>query len=123
VSGYTTRIRPPVSVTERLKVQVAASYGYQGPLSAVEGDHYVPLEIGGAPEGDASHPDDTSNFWDEPHTLSGPDGQPAGSFVKDGYENWLHAQVCGGRLSLAAAQRRVLAGWYESFVADGRPSR
>jgi hypothetical protein len=121
VSGYTSRIRPPVAVTDRLKVIVAARYGYRGPLSAVEGDHYVPLEIGGNPEGDPARPDDTSNFWDEPHTLTGPDGQPAGSYVKDAYENWLREQVCSRRLSLAAAQHRILNGWYESYVADGRP--
>lgn len=117
VPGYTTQIRPPAAESEHLKVLAARAYGYAGPLSAVEGDHLVPLELGGNPESG----DDISNFWDEPHQLTGPDGAPAGSFVKDGYENWLHGEVCRGVMTLADGQRRILRGWYESFVADGRP--
>jgi hypothetical protein len=117
VPGYTTRVRPPDAESEHLKVLAARAYGFTGPLSAVEGDHLVPLELGGNPESG----DDISNFWDEPHQLTGPDGGPAGSFVKDGYENWLHGEVCRGSMTLADARGRIVRGWYESFVADGRP--
>jgi hypothetical protein len=117
VPGYTSTIRPPVAVSEHLKVLAARAYGYTGPLSAAEGDHLVPLELGGNPESG----DDISNFWDEPHVLTGPDGSPAGSTVKDGYENWLHGQVCRARITLADAQGRIRRGWYTSFVGDGRP--
>ena len=117
VAGFTTQIRPSVAESEHLKVLAAHAYAYAGTLSAVEGDHLIPLELGGNP----GSGDDISNFWDEPHQLTGPDGAPAGSTVKDGYENWLRGEVCRGRMTLADAQGRIRGGWYAAFVADGRP--
>jgi hypothetical protein len=117
VAGFTTGIRPSVAESKHLKVLAARAYAYDGSLSAVEGDHLIPLELGGNPESG----DDISNFWDEPRQLTGPDGAPAGSAVKDGYESWLRGEVCRGRMTLADAQRRIRGGWYESFLDDGRP--
>src|SRR5205823_5073451 len=61
-SGYTATVRPPVSVTDRIKVEQMAAYGLAGqPLSAAELDHLIPLELGGAPA-------DVANLWPEPWT-------------------------------------------------------
>lgn len=38
-----------------------------------------------------------------------------GFHEKDKVENWLHAQVCAGRLTLAAAQRLVARSWVDVY--------
>jgi hypothetical protein len=58
VSGYTTTVRPPESVTEAVKVRAMAAYGLAG-LGSYELDHLIPLELGGAPA-------DIRNLWPEP---------------------------------------------------------
>ena len=94
VVGYSTAVRPPVSVTEPIKAAVMHAYGDRGPPSEYELDHLVPLELGGAPR-------DLRNMWPEP---------TAAARVKDRRENALHRQVCAGLTSLAAAQQEM-AGW------------
>ena len=59
VVGYSTAVRPPVSVTEPIKAAVMHAYGDRGPPSEYELDHLVPLELGGAPR-------DLRNMWPEP---------------------------------------------------------
>jgi hypothetical protein len=70
-SGYTKSIRPPASITKAEKYANAASYGYTGPMSEVEYDHLVPLELGG-------DPNDPRNLWIEPGASPNP---------KDGVES------------------------------------
>jgi hypothetical protein len=86
----------------------------QGPLpetactpGAYEVDHLVSLELGGS--------NGIANLWPEA-------AEPRPGFhEKDRYENYLHAEVCAGRMPLQEAQRRIadncLAGW----EAAGRP--
>jgi hypothetical protein len=94
LSGYTTTVRPPASVTEPIKRAQLAAYGYADTkLSDYEEDHAIAIEVGGAP---ASR----TNLWPEPHSLSTAD---------DKLEGALHDDVCSGRLTLAAAQARLLA--------------
>jgi hypothetical protein len=88
--GWTRTIRPPVSYTNDLKLKQMREYGRRGAPSAYQEDHLVSLELGG-------HPTDPRNLWPEPY--------PRASVV-DGIENELNAQVCSGKLSLEAAQRR-----------------
>jgi hypothetical protein len=91
--GWTRTIRPPVSYTNDLKRKGLRAYGLRGPPSRYQEDHMISLELGG-------HPTDPRNLWPEPY--------PRASAV-DRRENGLNAQVCGGALSLAEAQRRESA--------------
>ncbi|HEX7610389.1 MAG TPA: hypothetical protein VF380_06940 [Solirubrobacteraceae bacterium] len=98
-SGYTRTIRPPESVTGAEKRASLAAYGDSGPLRAFEYDHLVSLELGGAAN-------DPRNLWPEPGATPNP---------KDGLENRLHAMVCSGRITLAAAQRQIAGNWVASY--------
>lgn len=91
--GWTRTIRPPVSYTNDLKRTGLRAYGLRGPPSVYQEDHLISLELGGDPT-------DPRNLWPEPY--------PRAADV-DQIENDLNAQVCGGRLSLAEAQRRESA--------------
>ena len=48
-SGWTATIRPPVSYTNNLKIQQMVLYEETGSPSNYEEDHFIPLELGGAP--------------------------------------------------------------------------
>lgn len=82
-------------VTERLREDVAASYGvslnvpYREPGS-FEIDHLIPLELGGS--------NAVSNLWPEPWP---------GNTVKDVAENALHRAVCDKTISLAFARAEM----------------
>src|SRR5713226_10375703 len=60
VSGYTQTVRPPVSVTEPIKIERMHAYGFTDSLSNYELDHLIPLELGGATA-------DIRNLWPESH--------------------------------------------------------
>ncbi len=105
VSGYTASIRPPTSYTNPLKQQSIRLYGYADTnMSDYEEDHLISLEIGGSPAA-------VQNLWAEPHNGT------YGSFVKDGFENHLHSQVCNGAMTLAEAQREISTNWVQSYLA------
>ncbi len=70
----------------------------------------IPLEVGGDSR-------DPRNLWPEPRG-----GEPnAGE--KDRLENYLHAQVCAGRMMLADAQRAMATDRVSAWAAAGRPWR
>jgi hypothetical protein len=103
-TGYTKSIRPPASISAAEKRGNAAAYGYTGPLSGIEYDHLVPLELGG-------DPNDPRNLWVEPGASPNP---------KDGIESQLHQLVCEGRVPLAAAQQAIATDWTTALnVASG----
>jgi hypothetical protein len=121
VAGWTTSIRPPSSYTTSLKIQQIGLYGYPDTSTAAyEEDHLIPLELGGAPS-------DTANLWPEPYVASLPDGRDVGARVKDSLENSLNQAVCGGTLTLAAAQVEIGIHWVHTFygipfaTGDGTP--
>jgi hypothetical protein len=90
-----------VSTAERHSVFAAYGIPYSQ-HSAYELDHLIPLEVGGD--------NSTDNLWPEPQTendSSGPD--------KDALENHLHALVCSGQVSLAAAQQAVAHNWVTAW--------
>ena len=94
VVGWTATVRPPLAYTNRVKALAYAAYGL--PVGAVsELDHLIPLELGGAPS-------DVRNLWPEP-------GKVPNS--KDGVENALRQRVCSGKMTLAAAQKAIVANW------------
>ena len=101
VSGWTGTIRPPSSYTSALKVQQIADYGYSDTNpSDYEEDHFVPLELGGAPR-------DPQNLWPEPHS----DSSGYTSSAKDSVENKLKRAVCNGTVSLSDAQNAIMTDW------------
>jgi hypothetical protein len=67
------------------------------PRGAFEVDHLIPLELGG---------DNTiENLWPEA-------AEPRPGFhEKDRVENYLHAKVCVGEITLPEAQRRIATDW------------
>jgi hypothetical protein len=94
-SGYTKSIRPSKAITEAEKRASAAAYGYTGPMSGVEYDHLVPLELGG-------DPNDPRNLWVQPS---------ASPNAKDATESKLHELVCAGAVALTAAQEAIATDW------------
>lgn len=93
--GYSKSIRPPRAITDAEKRASAAAYGYTGPLSAVEFDHLVGIEVGG-------DPNDPRNLWPEPGASPNP---------KDATESRLHELICSGKVALVAAQEAIAADW------------
>ena len=115
VSGYTTRIRPPTSYTTPLKRTQLATYGYADrSLTHYEEDHLISLELGGSPRSSA-------NLWPEPHSITLANGTQVGSYAKDGFENFLHRQICAGRVRLATAQHEITTNWVSYWIAAGKP--
>jgi hypothetical protein len=112
VRGYSKRIRPPESYTERLKRLGIRRYGYgDRRLRDYEEDHLVSLELGGSPT-------DPHNLWPQPHRVIG----GWGSYAKDRLEDRLHTLVCRGRLPLAQAQRDIAGDWIAAYRRYVGPS-
>lgn len=100
VSGYTHKVRPPVSETGPVKIASMRAYGESASSSsATELDHLVALEIGGS--------NDVSNLWPEPSDIAGAGFRNK----KDQVENGLHAAVCAGKITLTAAQSWIASDW------------
>jgi hypothetical protein len=93
--GWTSTVRPPERITEKEKLASMAAYGDRQSAANYEYDHFVPLELGGATN-------DRRNLWPEPGEAPNP---------KDSVESSLRRQVCAGQLTLATAQREIVANW------------
>ncbi len=100
--GYATSVR---SVSASEKRQVYAEYGVVDVAGAHEVDHLISLELGGS--------NAITNLWPEPYA------GPYGAHAKDAVENYLHAQVCAGRIALADAQRGIATRWWTYLAAAG----
>lgn len=99
VVGWTATIRPPAAYTTALKIQqIAARRLTDTSPRDYEEDHWLPLELGGAPR-------DPRNLWPEPWA------GPRGAHAKDVVENSLHRAVCSGQMSLADAQAKMIRDW------------
>jgi hypothetical protein len=72
-----------------------SGYRDHGSPSYYEYDHFVPLELGGATN-------DRRNLWPEPGASPNP---------KDAVEDELNQKVCDGVMTLATAQRAIVANW------------
>lgn len=95
----TKSIRPPSSYTTMLKKNQIKQYGYIDTSTAsYEEDHLISLELGGSPT-------DPNNLWPESYSTT------PGAREKDRVENYLHAQVCAGAITLAAAQKEISTDW------------
>ncbi len=79
------------------KTANAKSYGYTGSMRDAEYDHLISLQLGG-------DPNDPGNLWVEPPSPG--HGSGAGpNNPKDAVETHLHTAICGGTVTLAAAQQ------------------
>lgn len=102
----TKSIRPPASYTTQLKIKQLQQLAYADQNTKdFEEDHLISLELGG-------NPTDPANLWPEPYNASIADG---GAKNKDKVENYLHAQVCSGALTLQEAQQKIVNDWYAVY--------
>lgn len=109
VPGWTKTVRPPVRVTNAIKVELMRAGGVKD-SSAYELDHLIPLELGGCP-------DCRENLWLEPY-----DPQP-GARQKDRVENFLHREVCSGAMPLEDAQKAIATDWYKIYIQISGPGQ
>ncbi len=114
-TGWSSKVRPPESYTEPLKIRQIGAYGYADrKVGDYEEDHLIPISLGGALR-------DPRNLWPEPHHVRLADGTNVGSIAKDGLEVYLRRAVCDGRLNLATAQHEIATNWIATWQAAGRP--
>ena len=97
--GYSRSVR---NVSSAKKEAIYAEYGITThEKGEYEIDHFISLELGGSNE--------SANLFPEP-------AEPRPGFhEKDEIENYLHAQVCGGNISLLEGQILVSAHWLEVY--------
>ena len=107
----TRSIRPREEYTNHLKHEQMSEYGDKDTNPRdYEEDHIIPLELGG-------NPTDPQNLWPEPYDTSIADG---GAKYKDKVENYLHDEVCAGRIPLAQAQQQIAVDWYRVYTTHIR---
>lgn len=104
VSGYSSGVRPPVTVTNTIKTERMQAYEDTDSKANYELDHLISLELGGCP-------DCVANLWPEPYN-----GQ-LGAREKDTVENYLHKQVCSGAISLHDAQEEIAKNWVAVYTS------
>jgi hypothetical protein len=99
-SGYSKSVR---NVTSNTKKKVFSEYGISShPSGAYEVDHLISLELGGT--------NDIANLWPEAAAPT------PGFHEKDKVENYLHSQVCSGKMSLPEAQQKIATGWLQVYL-------
>jgi hypothetical protein len=98
-SGYASSVR---NVPTSEKNAVYAEYGISSHYTGeYEVDHLVSLELGGS--------NDIANLWPE---LASP---TPGFHEKDKVENYLHDQVCSGKIALHDAQVEIATNWLQVY--------
>ena len=109
VSGWTAKVRPSESITNKEKRASMAAYGDKASTSRYEYDHLIPLELGGAVNA-------AGNLWPEPDytTHSGFYLNP-----KDHLENALKHLVCSGKMPLLTAQELIATNWVTAYHTYG----
>lgn len=101
--GYAKSAR---NVTAQTKQDIYAAYGItERAVGEYQVDHLISLELGGA--------NDNANLWPQPANPT------PGLHEKDQFENYLHDQVCNGKLSLAKAQQEISTDWISAYHSAG----
>lgn len=95
--GWATSVRPPVSVTNRIKAERIRAYGLDGVMAAhdIELDHLVPISLGGGLA-------DVAGLWPQPE---------AAPNLKDDVERAANAAVCRKGRDLRLTQRQMAGDW------------
>ncbi len=97
--GYASSVR---NVTTATKSRVYAAYGIKHHVSGeYEIDHLVSLQLGGS--------NDISNLWPEAASPT------PGFHEKDKVENYLHDQLCSGKMSLHDVQVKIATNWLDVY--------
>jgi len=108
-AGGPKEIRPPA----QLQRAVFHEYGMDDATpQEYEVDHLITPALGGS--------DDIRNLW--PQTYS----SEWNAHVKDELEDYLHDQVCSGKLDLPTAQREISTNWisaYQKYFHTDKPLR
>ena len=108
-SGYTATLRPNTSVTNAIKKQQLADWGYTDrKMAHYEEDHLISLQLGGSP-------DDPKNLW--PEHYSG----RWGARIKDTLEGEMRRRVCTNpddpdHISLQVAQDAISSDWKAAYL-------
>jgi len=93
-------VRPVSAAIQR---RVFNEYGLQGArFENYEVDYLITPGLGGS--------DDIRNLWPQPRYNTA-----WNSFVKDQLEDYLHQQVCEGKLPLVTAQKDVAKDWISAY--------
>ena len=108
VSGYARSVRPPYSVTGRIKRQLMRAQHPGERFAGYELDHLVPLALGWAPA-------DERNLCLEPWT------GPMNANDKDALEFVLWRLVCRHEVALRTAQRAIADNWIEAYRRYATP--
>jgi hypothetical protein len=112
--GYTSSVRPPVSLTEPAKHKLLAAYGIPAArIGDYELDHLIDLAAGGA--------SDLRNLWPEPNTFQ--QFHPSG-FVhndKDAIEAYTFHAICQGKVTVTAVQDAMATDWSTAVTTLGLP--
>ncbi len=97
--GYSKNVR---NVSTQEKDQVYREYGIKShTVGEYEVDHLISLELGGS--------NGIANLWPEA-------AEPRPGFhEKDKVENYLHDQVCNGKMSLQEAQYEIATDWMSVY--------
>lgn len=102
--GYSSSVR---NVPASEKDQAYAEYGIASHTTGqYEVDHLVSLELGGS--------NDIANLWPEAASPT------PGFHQKDAVENYLHAQVCDGKMALHDAQVTLATNWLAAYAQMGQ---
>ncbi|MEQ1352637.1 MAG: hypothetical protein ABLT11_01385 [Candidatus Acidiferrum sp.] len=138
----TSSVRPPTSVTNKIKKDTMAAYGFTGLKTNYELDHLISLQNGGCPKcvtnlwpeayGDVAHPmnQKTRSHFNKTHpdsTLIFP-----GALQKDLVENHIHDEICRDipharfslkakfpptvRITLKRGQEILTTDWYACYL-------
>lgn len=104
VPNWTKTVRPPVSYTNKLKLEQMKALGLTGKPSDFEEDHELDLACGGAPR-------DPNNL--HPQSWVG----DYGAKTKDVLESLEHRRLCKGEITLAQCQAIFLAphDWRDTY--------
>jgi hypothetical protein len=112
--GYTSSVRPPVSLTEPAKRRLLAAYGIpESQIGTYELDHLIDLAAGGA--------SDVRNLWPEPNTFS---QFQSSAFVhndKDAVESYTYHAICAHKVTVAAVQNAIATDWTTAVAKLGLP--
>lgn len=103
VHGWTAKVRPPVSYTNKLKAQDTPA-GQK--IADGELDHLISIEDGGSPT-------DPKNLWWMAYN------DRYGARVKDVLETKVSRSVCAGKMTLDAARAALVPNWligYQQYV-------
>ncbi|GLV53683.1 hypothetical protein KDH_05350 [Dictyobacter sp. S3.2.2.5] len=102
-SGYSKSVRNvPVSVKNEAYSEYGITHHTTGQY---EVDHLISLELGGS--------NDIANLWPEAASPK------PGFHQKDAVENYLHSQVCSGKMDLRTAQTKIATDWLSVYKQMG----